>query len=188
MLVDHEILSAIETGDIQISPPDSVLAHIQPSSLDVRLGSVFLTLDTRRLSYIDPKVDTSSYWTRHECEPGEYFTVHPGELVLAATLEHIGLGDTITARIEGKSSLGRLGLLVHATAGYIDPGWALAPITLEISTVIGVPVRLYVGMPIAHVAFERTSPVRTIYSGKYVGQSGPTASQYHRNWMGSGWS
>lgn len=188
MLVDHEILSAIETGEIEVIPTDSVLAHIQPASLDVRLGTRFLSLDLREITVIDPKVDTSASWTTHERAIGDDFVVHPGELVLASTLESLSLADTITARVEGKSSLGRLGLLVHATAGYIDPGWEMAPITLEISTVIGVPVRLYAGMPIAQLAFERTSPVSSIYSGKYVGQSGPAPSQYHRNWMGSGWS
>jgi dCTP deaminase len=188
VLVDHEIRDALASGDITVSPDDGVYSRIQPASLDVRLGGQFLTLDRNAAALIDPKFDSSSLWNGHGFASDlEEFVIHPNELVLATTLEAVGLADTVLARVEGKSSLGRLGILVHATAGYIDPGWTQAPITLEISTVVGVPVKLYPGMPIAQLAFDRVSPVATSYSGKYVGQSGPTPSQYHRNWMGSSW-
>lgn len=187
MLVDHEIFDALASGEIIVGPDDGVYSRIQPASLDVRLGQNFLTLDRHAVSEIDPKKDSGPHWLARTVPMGDCFTVHPGELVLAATLERIGLSDSLLARVEGKSSLGRLGVLVHATAGYIDPGWAEAPITLEISTVIGVPVKLYPGMPIGQLAFERVSAVTSAYSGKYVGQHGPTPSRFHKNWMGSSW-
>lgn len=188
MLIDRQILDALATGDIRVEPTEGVNAHIQPASLDVRLGNSFAVFVRNVHGMVDPKVDTSSCWRIDEIPTDGHYVIHPGELVLASTLESIQLADTILARVEGKSSLGRLGVLVHATAGYIDPGWALAPITLEISTVIGVPVILYPGMPIAQLAFQRVEQVTTGYSGKYVGQRGPTPSKYHRNWTGSAWT
>jgi dCTP deaminase len=188
MLVDRQILEALDTGDIAITPTDGLARRIQPASLDVRLGDTFAVFVRNHNGMIDPKVDTTKCWRFDTIPADGYYVVHPDELVLATTLESVELADTILARVEGKSSLGRLGVLVHATAGYIDPGWAMAPITLEISTVIGVAVKLYPGMPIAQLAFERVERATTGYAGKYVGQRGPTPSQYHRNWMGSGWT
>lgn len=187
MLIDREILAALGHGDLTVSPDDGIATRVQPASLDVRLGSKLRVLDKRQVGIIDPKVDQSSTWRPVEVHSGDAFVVQPNELVLASTLELIGLSETLLARVEGKSSLGRLGILVHATAGYIDPGWPLANITLEISTVTGVPTKLYPGMPIAQLAFQRVQAVASGYSGKYAGQQGPVASQYHQNWTGSRW-
>lgn len=193
MLIDREILDAIESGDLQIAtlgqdgqqvPDTSYLSRIQPASLDVRLGNTFAVWVRNRSGEVDPKKDHSADWRFDTVEDDGSYSVHPGEMVLAATKEHIGLPDDLLARVEGKSSLGRLGLLVHATAGFVDPGWPLAPITLELSTVINVPLRLYPGMPIAQLCFQRVSPVASGYSGKYVGQGAPATSQYHQNWVG----
>jgi dCTP deaminase len=187
MLVDHEIRSALKNGDLVVEPDAGIDTRIQPASLDVRLGDSFAVFVRHRNGMVDPKVDTSRAWRIDTISPDQYYVIHPGELVLATTLERIQLADTILARVEGKSSLGRLGVLVHATAGYIDPGWPLASITLEISTVIGVPLKLWPGMPIAQLAFQQVSAPMQSYGGKYAGQSGPTPSRYHENWSGSRW-
>ncbi len=188
MLVDHEIREALANGELSVTPSDSIDLRIQPASLDVRLGSEFATFIRRRPGFIDPKSDVSGQMENHSVAPDDYLMLMPGELVLATTLEEIGLAETLAARVEGKSSLGRLGLLVHSTAGFVDPGWAKASITLEISTVAGIPTKLYPGMPIAQLAFERVSPGAAVYAGKYVGQSGPTPSAFHLNWLGSQWA
>ncbi len=186
MLIDRQILAAIEAGDLTVTPSDGLVSRIQPASLDVRLGHTFAVY-RRDARIIDLKVDTSKNWEYITVEAGDYFVLGPNELVLAATLEAIGLADHLVARVEGKSSLGRLGLLVHATAGFIDPGWPEAAITLEISSVIGVPMKLWPGMPVAQLAFETVEPVATGYSGKYVGQGAPTPSRFHENWTGTRW-
>jgi dCTP deaminase len=190
MLVDHQIRAAIDSGDLIVTPDDDIENRIQPASLDVRLGDTFLCFTRYQHGLIDPKLDTSSCWnsrTVNAADPDAHYVVHPGELVLASTLERIQLPDTLVARVEGKSSLGRLGLLVHATAGYIDPGWSLGTITLEISTVVGVPVKLYPGMPIAQLSFMQTDAPKQAYAGKYVGQHKPTPSRFHKNWTGTRW-
>jgi dCTP deaminase len=187
MLIDRQIEQAITAGDLQIDPAEGLQSRIQPASLDVRLGNTFKVY-RRDARIIDLKADSSANWeTITVSDPEEYFVLNPNELVLASTLEAIGLADHLVARVEGKSSLGRLGLLVHATAGFIDPGWPLAPITLEMSSVIGVPMKLYPGMPVAQLAFEVVEPVATGYSGKYVGQAAPTPSRFHENWTGTRW-
>jgi dCTP deaminase len=188
VLIDRQILEAIEADELLITPREGYLSRIQPASLDVRLGNTFAVYRRQLHGMVDPKEDSTSHWRTDEIADDGHYVVHPGELVLAATYESIGLPDHLVARVEGKSSLGRLGILVHATAGFIDPGWALAPITLEISTVIGVPVMLYPHMPIAQLAFEQIEPVAMGYSGKYVGQGAPTPSRYHENWTGSRWA
>jgi dCTP deaminase len=189
VLNDRQIREALATRELRIVPdPEddpSIDDRIQPASLDVRLGMFFSTFDKARIGTIDPKKDQSDCLTRECVDIGGSFLVVPGELVLASTYERIGLGPTIAARIEGKSSLGRLGLMVHSTAGFVDPGWPLASITLEISAIGGLPVRLYPGMSIAQLAFTRIEHPDTTYEGKYVGQVGPTASKYHENWRGS---
>lgn len=187
LLVDHEILKAVTEGRIQVEPSDGIHSRIQPASLDVRLGHRFACLARARHATIDPKVDTSQYWRTDEVAEDDYYVVHPGELILAGTLERVGLPQDIVARVEGKSSLGRLGILVHATAGFIDPGWPLASITLEIVNALGVPIKLYPGMPIAQLAFEQTATTAQAYSGKYVGQDAPVPSRYHQNWSGTRW-
>ncbi len=187
MLLDREIRSAIDEGRITVDPADSIGSRIQPASLDIRLGSDFLIFDRRRCEIVDPKLDQSGAWDAHHVAEDSHLLLYPGEMILATTYERIGLADDVAARVEGKSSLGRLGILVHSTAGFIDPGWSLAPITLEISTVMTVPTRLYPRMPIAQLAFEETSEVAFGYAGKYVRQDGPTASRFHRNWTGTQW-
>ena len=109
------------------------------------------------------------------------FILHPGEFVLGTTLERIGIPNDLVARLEGKSSLGRLGLLIHSTAGYIDPGW-FGDITLELSNVSRLPITIYAGMRIGQLSFQQlTTPVDNPYSGKYQGQEGPTASRAHQD-------
>ena len=186
MLIDREILAAVDAGDLLIEPGFNLSSRIQPASLDVRLGNRF-GVRRRRFEIIDPKVDSTDDWLFVTVSDHGHFTIGPGELVLAATLESVGLADTLLARVEGKSSLGRLGLMVHATAGFIDPGWALAPITLELS-VLGGPMKLYPGMPVAQLAFQKVEPVSSGYSGKYVGQGAPTPSRFHENWTGTVWT
>ncbi len=188
VLIDRQIRAALEAGDIVITPDDGIDLRIQPASLDVRLGDTFAVFRHHGHGIIDPKVDTSDSWEMTTVQGDGHFIVAPGELVLASTQEDVQLSERILARVEGKSSLGRLGLLVHATAGYIDPGWPLAQITLEISTLLTVPLRLYPGMPVAQLAFEQVEPVTSGYSGKYAHQSGPVVSRYHQNWTGSRWT
>ncbi len=116
-----------------------------------------------------------------QVEPGGRFILHPGEFVLGSTVERVAIPDDLVARLEGKSSLGRLGLLIHSTAGYIDPGFE-GTITLELSNVARLPIAIYPGMPIGQISFlQMTTPVDRPYRGKYGGQEGPTASRYHEN-------
>ncbi len=189
MLVDHQIRAAIHAEHLIVDPVEGIDLRIQPASLDVRLGKTFAAYAREQNAIVDasPLPPDEDIWRHTTVEAGGHYVLHPGEFVLAHTLERIQLSDTIQARVEGKSSLGRLGVLVHATAGFIDPGWALATITLELSTVIGVPVILYPGMPIAQLAFQRTAAPSQSYAGKYVGQRAPMPSQYHLNWSGERW-
>ncbi len=188
MLIDREIRAALDAGDLLVEPQDSIDSRIQPASLDVRLGNRFGYFLHQTRPFIDPKLDVGEQMTFVEITDGDHFMVLPGDMVLAHTLETIGLADSLAARVEGKSSLGRLGLLVHSTAGFVDPGWAPATITLEISTVVRMPIKLYPGMPIAQLAFERVSPGCAVYDGKYVGQPAPAPSRFHHNWLGSRWA
>lgn len=186
MLNHHQIREALANGDLSIDPDDSLDTRIQPASLDVRLGNVFGVFD-RRAASIDPQQDCTWMMTRTEVPEGGYFPLLPDEFVLGATLERIGLSTTLIARIEGKSSLGRHGLLIHSTAGFIDPGWTSATITLELKNLSRMPIKLYPGMPIGQLALERVDDVGVGYSGKYVGQGAPEPSHYHLNWSGSRW-
>jgi len=187
MLSDLDIHAALTHGDIVVEPIDDLERRLQPSSLDVRLGHQFLVPRRHRLEFIDPKVDSTGLWDEKDVEEGGYFVLHPGEFILATTLEKVSLPASIAARVEGKSSVGRLGILVHSTAGFIDPGF-VGQVTLEVFSVSSLPTRLYPGMPIGQLAFFRLdTPAENIYDGKYAGQSGPQASQYHRNWDGSSW-
>jgi dCTP deaminase len=186
LLSDREIIKAIDGGDIVVTPGDGYEQRIQPASLDVRLSNEFLRVHRRPLDYIiDPKVDSSEYFQEYTVADDDYISLRPGEFALACTMEHVTLAKSIVARLEGKSSLGRLGLMVHSTAGFIDPGFD-GQVTLELKNLLprGI-IRLYPGMPIGQMAFDRlTVPSRRAYSGKYQGQRGPKASQYHRNWTG----
>jgi dCTP deaminase len=184
VLSDRTILEMIEARRLQVDPFDRAL--LQPSSLDVRVTGEFRVFHNNRQPYIDvrrPLPDLTELVTVRDDEP---FILHPGEFVLGSTLERVALPDDLVARLEGKSSLGRLGLLIHSTAGYIDPGWD-GTITLELSNVARLPITIYPGMPIGQISFlQLTTPVLAPYRGKYVGQQGPVASRYHRNFEDAG--
>jgi dCTP deaminase len=172
-------------GRIVIEP--LVEGHIQPASVDVRLDATFLAFRRHTTSDIDPWQTNDNLMERVTVPEGDPFILHPGEFVLGTTLERLTLPDDIVARIEGKSSLGRLGLLIHATAGFIDPGWTAGQITLELSNVAPLPIRLWPGMKIAQLSFmQMDGPAEFPYGhpslgSKYQGQSGPVASRYREN-------
>jgi dCTP deaminase len=179
LLSDREIYAAIENGDVTLDPYDPQL--IQPSSLDMRLGDNFRVMTTG-----PEAIDTHRItdWTKFvPCEEGDLFVLRPGDFVLAQTLERITLPSWMAAKLEGKSSLGRLGLELHATAGFIDPGFH-GTITLELSLVSPRPLILYPGMKIGQLAFySLSSPAMKPYGtpslgSHYQGQDGPTASRY----------
>ena len=178
VLSDRTIREEIAAGRLIIEPFDDTL--LQPSSVDVRVAGEFRVFHNNRRTYIDVK-DANDDLTEVVAIPdGEAFILHPGEFVLGSTQERVALPDDLVARLEGKSSLGRLGLLIHSTAGYIDPGFD-GTITLELSNVARLPISIYPGMPIGQISFlQMTTPVDNPYRGKYQGQSGPTASSYHR--------
>jgi dCTP deaminase len=170
-------------GRIVIDPCDP--ADIQPSSIDLHLGRWFHVFRNSRYPYIDPAVEQRGLMDMVEATPGEPFVLHPGEFALGATVERVGLPRDIVARLEGKSSLGRLGLLIHSTAGYIDPGWD-GTLTLELSNVANLPIVLSPGMAIGQISFMRmTTPVDRPYGSpglgsKYQGQVEPTPSRSYR--------
>ncbi len=184
ILSDRSIRSALDAGRIVIDP----LAQraVQPSSVDVRVGDGFRLFSNHRYPYIDvkqPQPELTELVTADDEAP---FVLHPGEFVLGATLERIALPDDLVARLEGKSSLGRLGLLIHSTAGFIDAGFD-GHVTLELSNVATLPITIYPGMPIGQIAFfQLDQPAEFPYGStetgsKYQGQQGPTPSAYHRN-------
>jgi dCTP deaminase len=179
VLSDRTIREHLASGRLVIDPYDPSL--VQPSSVDIRVSSQFRVFHNNRQPYIDvrrPLADLTDVVVMSGDEP---FILHPGEFVLGSTLERVAIPDDLVARLEGKSSLGRLGLLIHSTAGYIDPGWD-GQITLELSNVARLPITIYPGMPIGQISFlTLTTPVDQPYRGKYQGQSGPTASEYHKN-------
>mgnify|MGYP002757111829 CR=1 FL=1 len=184
LLSDHDIRSAIESGDLGIEPFDPEL--IQPSSVDVRLDRFFRVFNNSRYTHIDPKRRMSELTTPVEVAEGDSFVLHPGEFVLASTLECFTLPPYLAGRLEGKSSLGRLGLLTHSTAGFIDPGFS-GFITLELSNVANLPIVLYPGMKVGQLAiFKMSSPAEVPYGSaelgsKYQNQRGPTPSKYYLN-------
>lgn len=184
LLSDIDIEDFIDAGEISITPYDRSL--LQPSSIDVRLGRQFRTFNSNRYTHIDPAQQQEDLTTLVELSEDDSFTLHPGEFALASTKETITLPDTVAARLEGKSSLGRLGLMTHSTAGFIDPGFT-GQITLELSNVSTLPIKLYPGMRIGQVCFfPLYSPVKHPYgderlSSKYQNQRGPTPSQAWRN-------
>jgi dCTP deaminase len=184
VLSDRDIRAALEAGSIKIEPYDS--HDLQPSSVDLHLDRTFRVFRNNRYPYIDvraPQPDLTELLTVEEDEP---FILHPGEFVLGQVLEWVELPDDIVARLEGRSSLGRLGLLIHSTAGYVDPGWK-GNLTLELSNVANLPIALYTGMSIGQISFFKMSsaaerPYGSSQLGsKYQGQSEPTASAYHRD-------
>ena len=185
ILSDRSIRDAITSGRIVIDPFDPDM--VQPSSVDLRCERFFRVFENHRYAVIDPKAPQDDLTSVIETEDGEPFILHPGEFVLGSTLEIIGLSDDIVARLEGKSSLGRLGLLIHSTAGFIDPGFK-GQVTLELSNVANLPIAIYPGMAIGQVSFyELTTAAENPYgsaalNSKYMNQVGPTASRSHRTW------
>jgi dCTP deaminase len=162
------------------------LTMVQPSSVDVRLDRFFRLFDNHKYQHIDPSLDQPDLTRLVEVEASESFVLHPGEFVLGATFEVVTLPDDIAARLEGKSSLGRLGLLTHSTAGFIDPGFS-GRVTLELSNVATLPITLWPGMKIGQLCFFRlSSPAEhpygsEKYGSRYQGQRGPTASRSFQN-------
>jgi dCTP deaminase len=185
ILSDRSIAEALAAGRLLVEP----LAEdaLQPASLDIRLDRQFRVFRHHRRAYIDVREPVDDLTAIEEIADDEPFVLHPGEFVLGSTLERVRLGDDIVARVEGKSSLGRLGLLVHATAGYVDPGWD-GHLTMELSNVSNLPIRLYYGMKIGQLSFaELTTAAERPYGSpglrsKYQGQTGPTASRGYRDY------
>src|SRR5215203_5425129 len=184
LLSDREIKASIAEGRLGLEPYDAGL--VQPSSIDVRLDRFFRVFNNSRYTHIDPALQQDDLTTQVEPDGDEPFVLHPGEFVLGSTLEVVTLPDDLAARLEGKSSLGRLGLLTHSTAGFIDPGFS-GHITLELSNVANLPITLYPGMRIGQIAvFQLTTAAERPYGSrgvgsKYQGQRGPTPSRYWEN-------
>lgn len=186
LLSDRDIRAEINAGRMGIDPFDDTL--VQPSSVDVRLDNLFRVFNNTRYTHIDPALRQDDLTTLVEPKEGEPFVLHPGEFVLGSTLERCTLPDNLAGRLEGKSSLGRLGLLTHSTAGFIDPGFS-GHITLELSNVANLPITLWPGMKIGQLCLLRlTSPAEHPYGSsqagsKYQGQRGPTPSRSYQNFI-----
>ncbi|MBA3365393.1 MAG: dCTP deaminase [Actinobacteria bacterium] len=186
VLSDRTIMRRLEEGSIEIDPFDSSL--LQPSSVDVRVDRYFRVFHNARYPYIDVREPQEDLTELLEIDGESPFILHPGEFVLGSTLERVRLPDDLVARLEGKSSLGRLGLLIHSTAGFIDPGWN-GHVTLELSNVANLPITIYYGMKIGQVSFVQMSePAEKPYGSsalgsKYQGQRGPTPSRYWQNFV-----
>jgi dCTP deaminase len=184
VLSDRDIRASIDGGQVVIRPYDP--ADLQPSSVDLHLDHSFRVFRNNRYPFIDVRQKQPDLTELLTVGADEPFILHPGEFVLGQTLEWVELPNDLVARLEGKSSLGRLGLLIHSTAGYVDPGWK-GNLTLELSNVANLPIALYFGMKIGQISFFRmTSPVDRPYGSpslgsKYQGQSEPTASAFHRD-------
>ena len=186
LLSDRDILAEIESKRIVVEPYDPSM--IQPSSIDFRLDRYFRVFENHRYPHIDPAADQSDLTREVEPIGDEPFILHPGEFVLGSTLEVVTLPDDLAARVEGKSSLGRLGLLTHATAGFVDPGFS-GHVTLELANVATLPIKLYPGMKIGQLCFFRlSSPAEhpygsAKYGSRYQGQRGPTPSRSYANFQ-----
>ncbi|MFE9422548.1 dCTP deaminase [Kitasatospora sp. NPDC006697] len=184
LLSDKDIRAEIDRGRVVIDPFDP--AMVQPSSIDVRLDRFFRVFENHRYPHIDPSEEQPDLTRLVEPEGDEAFILHPGEFVLASTYEVISLPDDVASRLEGKSSLGRLGLLTHSTAGFIDPGFS-GHVTLELSNVATLPIKLYPGMKIGQLClFRLSSPSEhpygsERYGSRYQGQRGPTPSRSYLN-------
>ena len=183
LLSDGDIKKEIDSGRVKVEPFDP--AMLQPSSVDVRLDRFFRVFENHMYSVIDPAAEQPDLTRAVEIKGSDEFILHPGEFVLASTFEVITLPDDVAGRLEGKSSLGRLGLLTHSTAGFIDPGFS-GHITLELSNVANLPVKLYPGMKIGQLClFRLSSPAEnpygsSKYGSRYQNQRGPTAS---KSWL-----
>lgn len=184
LLSDRDIKAELASGRIGLDPREPEM--IQPSSIDVRLDRYFRLFDNHKYPFIDPSEDQPELTRLIEVDPDEPFILHPGEFVLGSTLEFVTVPDNLAARLEGKSSLGRLGLLTHSTAGFVDPGFN-GHITLELSNTANLPIALYPGMKIGQLAlFSLSSPAEAPYGSgplgsKYQGQRGPTPSKAYLN-------
>ena len=184
ILSDRSIRESIESGRIEIDPLDQ--SAIQPSSVDLRLDRYFLEFRNHTLGHIDVKQEMEGLNELVTIPDDGVFILHPGQFVLGCTVERIHLPDDLVARLEGKSSLGRLGLLIHSTAGFVDAGWN-GQLTLELSNVATLPITLYPGMAIGQISFlQMTTPADQAYGtksvkSKYQDQKGPIASRYWEN-------
>ena len=184
LLSDRDILSEIDAKRVALEPFEP--AMVQPSSIDVRLDRIFRVFENHRYPHIDPAEEQPELTRQVEPDKDEPFILHPGEFVLGSTYEAVTLPDDVAARLEGKSSLGRLGLLTHSTAGFIDPGFS-GHVTLELSNVATLPIKLWPGMKIGQLCFFRlSSPAEhpygsEKYGSRYQGQRGPTPSRSHQN-------
>ncbi|MGL5857487.1 MAG: dCTP deaminase [Angustibacter sp.] len=183
LLSDRDIRAEVDAGRVAIDPWDGDM--VQPSSVDIRLDRSFRLFDNHKYAVIDPAQEQPDLTRLVHVGPDEPFMLHPGEFVLGSVLERVTLPDDVAARVEGKSSLGRLGLLTHATAGFIDPGFS-GHVTLELSNVATLPITLWPGMKIGQLCFVRLSTAAEHpygsdrYGSRYQGQRGPTASRSHR--------
>jgi dCTP deaminase len=184
VLSDKSIREQLDRGGIVIEPLGD--GALQPSSVDLRVDRLFRVFRNDTTPYIDPKQPQEDLTELVEVPDGGSFILHPGEFVLGSTLERVALGDELVARLEGKSSLGRLGLLIHSTAGFVDAGWD-GHLTLELSNVANLPIAIYPGMKIGQISFLRmTTAAERAYGSeatrsKYQGQRGPTPSRYYLN-------
>jgi dCTP deaminase len=185
ILSDRSIREEMKKGHLVIEPlgPNA----IQPSSVDLRLGKKCRIFKARtRVPVIDPKIKTDDLTELIEINELEPLVIHPGEFLLATTLEKVCVPRDLVGRLDGKSSLGRLGLLVHSTAGYVDPGWR-GHLTLELTNVSNLPIMLYYGMPVSQISFSRlTEPAENPYgskklASKYQDQEEPTPSRYYED-------
>jgi dCTP deaminase len=181
ILSDVDIKREVSAGRIVIDPFD--VRDVQPSSVDLHVDARFRVFANSRYPYIDVREPMPDLTELVEVEQDDPFILHPGEFVLGSTLERVALPDDLVARLEGKSSLGRLGLLIHSTAGYVDPGWD-GYLTLELSNVANLPITIYPGMKIGQISFFRLTTAAEVPYGsrgtrsKYQGQRGPTASRF----------
>lgn len=184
LLSDRDIKAEIDGGRVRLEPYDQ--AMVQPSSIDVRLDKYFRLFDNHKYPFIDPAQDQPDLTRLIEVTHGEPFILHPGEFVLGSSFEIVTLPDHLAARLEGKSSLGRLGLLTHSTAGFVDPGFS-GHVTLELSNAATLPIKLWPGMKVGQLCFFRlSSPAESPYGSskygsRYQGQRGPTASRSFQN-------
>jgi dCTP deaminase len=184
LLSDRDIKAEIAANRIRLEPYDEVM--VQPASVDIRLDRFFRTFENHRYQFIDPRQEQLDLTRAVEIPATEPFVLHPGEFVLGSTFEVVTLPDDVAARVEGKSSLGRLGLLTHATAGFVDPGFS-GHVTLELSNVANLPVTLWPGMKIGQLCFIRMSSASehpygsSVYGSRYQNQRGPTPSRSFQN-------
>ena len=186
ILSDRDLRAEIDGGRIIIEPYDA--SCVQPSSIDVKVSNLFRVFRNHSAAVLDVKKDLSDLTELVEVEPDGVFMLHPGEFVLGSTLERVAVPYDLVARVEGKSSLGRLGLLIHSTAGFVDAGFD-GHVTLELANVANLPITLYPGMKIGQISFMKmTSPAEKPYGSgasgsKYQGQRGPTPSRYFENFL-----